>query len=81
MLSHFSKVPSSFVGENPETARPYPKTLVIASTIVAIAIERAVSSDIIVILCSRNKVRIPSAKDASLSSTFLMVCLILATCV
>ena len=43
--------------------------------------ESAVNIDIMVIPCSRNKVRIFSAKDVSLSSIFSMVCLILATCV
>ena len=82
LFNHFFKALSSFGGDDPKIAEPHPpKTLVIASTIVEIVIERAVSTGIIVISCSRNKVRIVSTKDVSLSRTFSMVCLILATCV
>ena len=40
-----------------------PKTPVTASTIVEMVMERVVSIDIIVITCSRNKVRILSPED------------------
>ena len=60
--NHFFKIPSSFGGEPPIPASP-PKTPVIASTIVEIVIERAVSIENIVIPCSRKRVRILSAKD------------------
>ena len=76
--NHFFKIPSSFGGEPPIPASP-PKTPVIASTIVEIVIERAVSIENIVIPCSRKRVRILSAKDVFWSRTFSMVCLILAT--
>ena len=52
-----------------------------ASAIVEMVIERAVSIEKIVIPCSRNKAVILSAKDVFLSRTFSRVCLILATCV
>ena len=52
-----------------------------ASTIVEIDIERAVSTENMVMPCSRNKVRIISAKDVFLSRTFSRICLILTTCV
>ena len=60
--NHFFKIPSSFGEEPPIPASP-PKTPVIASTIVEIVIERAVSIENIVIPCSRKRVRILSAKD------------------
>ena len=60
---------------------PPPKTPVIASIIVEIISERAVSIENIVIPCSRNRVLILTPKDVFLSRTFSRVCLILATCV
>ena len=73
---------SSFDGDDPKIAGPHPpKTFVIESTIVEIVIERAVRIIINIISCSRNKVRIVSTKDVSLSRTFSVLCLILATCV
>ena len=78
--NHFFKTPSSFDGQ-PSAPPSLPKTPVIASTIVELVIERAVSIEKIVIPCSRNKVRIFSADDLFLSRTFYRVCLILVTCV
>ena len=77
LSNYFLKTPSSFGGEPPVP----PKAPVMARTIVEIVIERAVSIENMVIPCSRNKVRILSAKDVSLSRTFSRVCLILAICV
>ena len=78
------KILSSFGEDEPEAAGlppPSLKTLVIVNTVIKMVIERALIIENIVKPCSRNKVRILSIKDASLSRTFLMVCLILATCV
>ena len=72
--------PSSFHGEPPAPPFP-PKAPVIARTIVEMVIERAVRIENMVMPCSRNKVRILSAKDVFLSRTFSRICLILATCV
>ena len=80
LSSHFFKVTLSFHGVPPVPAVP-PKTPVMAGTIVAMVIEKAVSTENIVTPCSLNKVRILSAKDASLSRTFSSVYLILQTCV
>ena len=77
-LNHFFKAHSFFGGE---AEPPLPSTHVIESTIVVIFIERTVSTDIIIIPNSRDKVQILSAKDVSLSRTFSMICFILATCV
>ena len=55
--------PSSFRKELPLPLPP-PKAPVISSTIVEIDIERAVSIGNMVMPCSRNMVRILSAKDA-----------------
>ena len=82
-LTILLKTPSSLDGE-PVASPPFsPKTrtIVMASKIVEMAIERAVSAENMVMLCSRNKARILSAKDVFLSRTFSRVCLILATCV
>ena len=69
LFNHFFKTPSSFGGEPPAPPPP-PKTPVIASAMVEIVIKRAVSIEKIVTPCSRNKVRIFSAKDLFLSRTF-----------
>ena len=74
LLTHFFKIPLSFGEEDPEAEGPPPKTPVRASAIFAIVNEKAVSTDIIVMPCSRNKVQILSTKDPPLSSSnFLMV--------
>ena len=65
----------------PPLPSPPPKTPAITSRIVEIVIERVVSIKNMVMPCSRNKVRILSAKDVFLSRTFPRVCLILATSV
>ena len=75
----FFKVTSSL--QDPEAVGHLPKTPEIASAIVSIVIQSAVSTDIIVIYCSWNKIQILSAKNASLSRTILMFGLILAICV
>ena len=62
LFNHLFKTPLSFDGE-PPAPPPSPKTPVIASTMVQIVIERAVSTEKMVMPCSRNKVRIFSAKD------------------
>ena len=79
LSNHFFRVPLPFNGEPPAPQLPPPP--VMARTIVAMVIERAVSIEAMVMPCSLNRVRILSAKDASLSRTFSIVCLILATCV
>ena len=76
LSNYFFKVPLSFDGGPPALPRP-PKTPVMARTTIEIVIERAASIENIVISCSRNKVRILSFRDVSLSR----VCLILATCI
>ena len=80
LSNHFFKILLSFDAE-PPAPRRLPKTLVMPRIIVEIVMDRAVSIENMVMPCSRNKVRILSAKDASLSRTFSRVCLILATCV
>ena len=70
LSNHFFKVPLSFDGEPSAPSLPPPKTPVMARTIVEIVFERAVSIKNMVIPCSRNKLRILSAKDISLSRTF-----------
>ena len=80
LSNHFSKTLLSFDGGPPAPPRP-PKTRVMARAIVEIVIERAVSIENMVMLCSRNKVRILSAKGVFLSRTFSSVHLILLTCV
>ena len=80
LSNHFFKVLLSFDAE-PPAPRRHPKTLVMPRIIVEIVMDRAVSIENMVMPCSRNKVQILSAKDASLSRTFSRVCLILATCV
>ena len=79
----FSGNPLTFGGDDPEAAGPpFPqKTPVIAIIIDETVIEGAVNIDTIVMLCSRNKVRLLSIKDLSSLRTFSMVCLILAKCV
>ena len=79
LSNHFLNTPSSFGVEPPVPLPPPPKTPAIASTIIEIVIERAVSIENIVIPCSENKVQILSANDVFLSRTFSRVCLILAT--
>ena len=79
LSNHFYKTPSSFDGEPPATPHPR-KTPVMASTIVEIVIEMTTRIENMVMPCSRNKVRILSAKDVFLSRTFPRVGLILATC-
>ena len=76
LFNHLFKAPSLFDGEPPP---PHSKIPVISSAIVKIVIKREVSIESIVMPCSRNKVRILSAKDLFFSTTFLMVCLILET--
>ena len=79
LFNHLFKTPSSFGGEPPPP--PPARTSIMASAIVEIVLERAVSVEKIVIPSSRNNVRILSAKAVFLSRIFLRVCLILATCV
>ena len=81
LFSHLLKVPSSF--GYPKAAGVFhpPETSVIASIIVEKVTETAVSTEIIVIPYSRDKVRTLSAKSVSLSRTFSMICFMLATCV
>ena len=79
-FANLSNYPPSFVGEPPAPPPPR-KTPVIGRTIVEKVIQRAVRIENIVIPCSRNKVRIHSAKDVFWSRTFSWVCLTLATCV
>ena len=79
LLNHFFNTSSSFGGEPSVPLLPSPKTPSMARTIVAMFIERVISIEKIVMPCSLNRVRILSAKDTSLSRTFSMVCLILAT--
>ena len=79
-LTIFFKVPLSFDG-GPLVPIPPPKTPVMARTVATMVIEKAVNIENMVILCSRNRVRILSAKDVSFSRTFSRVYLILATCV
>ena len=81
LFSYFFTVYSSFAGEFTEAAGFPAKVPAISSAIVAIIKERAVSTDVVARPCTRNEVRVLSTKDASLVRTFLMVCLILATCV
>ena len=81
LFNHFFRVPQPFDGEPPVTLPPPPNTPVMERTVVKIVMERTVSIENMVMPCSRNKVRIFSVKDASLSRTFSRVCLILATCV
>ena len=76
---HFFRPSLSFGGGLP-TPSPSPKSHMIESTIFAIPAKRAESVEIIVIICSRIKIRTLSGKDVSLSIIFSRVCLILATC-
>ena len=62
LSNDFFKIPSSFGGKPPAPPPP-PKTPVIARSIVEIVIQIAVRTENMVIPCSRNKVRILSAKD------------------
>ena len=80
LSNHFFKTPWSFGGE-PPVPHPPPKTPVIARTIFEIVIEKAIKIEKVVMPCSLNRVQILSNKDASLSRTFSIVCLILATCI
>ena len=80
LSNHFFKVPLSFDGE-PHVPLPPPETPVMARTIAAMVMDREASTEAMVIPCSLNRIRILSAKDASLSRTFSSVCLILAICV
>ena len=73
--------PPSSIGGEPPVPPPPGKTPVIARTIVEMVIESAVRIENMVMPCSRNKIRILSAKDVFLSRTFSRVCLILATCI
>ena len=77
LSNYFFRAPLPF-DEGPP---PLPPPPVMARTIVAMVIEKAVSIENMVIPCSLSRIRILSAKDASLSRTFSMACLILATCV
>ena len=82
-LTIFSRSPHLLV-ENLLSLPPppfSPKTPVIARKIIKIVIEWAVSTEKIVMLCSRNRIRILFAIDVFLSRTFSMVCLIFSTCV
>ena len=79
LFDHFFKTPLLFGDPEAEGSSSPPKTPVIETAIVNMIIERAVSIDSIVIPCSRNKIQTLSAKDASLSGIFSMICLILAT--
>ena len=81
IFKHFFRVPLPFDGVPPVPPLPPPKALVMTRTIVAMVTEKGVNIENIVIPCSRNKVRILSAKDVSLSRTFSSICLILPTCV
>ena len=65
-LNHFSRSLHLLVSENLQSIPE---------------IERAVSIDIIVTTCLRNKLQILSAKYASLLTTFSIVCLILKACI
>ena len=78
LSNHFLKTPLLFRGE-PTASLPPPKTPVIERTIVEIVIERAVIIENMVMPGSLNRTRILSAKDTSLSLTFSIVCLILAS--
>ena len=80
LSSHFFNIPSSF-GGGPPASPPPQKIPVMASIIVEIVIEKAVSFENILMPCSENKVRILSANDVLRSRTFSRVCLILVTCV
>ena len=62
LSNHFFKTASSFGGE-PPVSLPPPKTPVVVRTITEIVIEKAVSTENMVMPCSQNKVRILSAKD------------------
>ena len=64
LSNHFFKSPLSFGGE-PHVSPPPPDIPVMASTIVEIVIEKAVSTENIVMPRSRNKVQILSANDVS----------------
>ena len=66
LCNHFFKTPWSFGGE-PAAPPPPPKALVMARTIVQVVIERAVRTENMVMPCSRNRVRILSAKEVFLS--------------
>ena len=66
LSNHFFKAPLSFGGE-PPVPPPPPKTSVMARTILQMVIERADRVATIVMSCSLNRMRILSAKDASLS--------------
>ena len=79
-LTIFSRFPYLLM-ENLLPPPPPPKTSVMAKTIVEMVIERAISIEDMVILCSRIKVGILSAKDVSVSIIFSRVYLILVTCV
>ena len=81
LSNQFFKVPLSLYAGPPVPPPPPPKTPVMGRTIVEVVIERAVRIENMVMHCLRNKLRILSAKDASLSRIFSRVCLILATCV
>ena len=63
LSNHFFETLSFFAGEPPPSHSPPLKTSVKARTIVEIASERAVTIEIIVMRCSRNKVRILSANS------------------
>ena len=80
LSNYFLKAPLSFDGRPPVPPVP-PKITVMARTIAAMVIEKAVHTETIVIPCSLNKIWILSTKDASLSRTFSMICLIIPTCV
>ena len=77
LSNHSFRVPLPFDGGHP--APPLTPLPVMTRTIVAIVIDRAVRIENMLMPCSLNRVRILSAKDASLSRTFSMVCLILET--
>ena len=79
LSNHFSGLPASW-WRAPVPPSP-PETPVMMRTIVAMVTEKAVNIEKMVMPCSLNKIQILSARDVSLSRTFSMVCLILATCV
>ena len=78
-IHFFSQATSSIKGDDQETAKPTlsPNLPLIVSKTIKISIEKAVS----IVILIQNKVRNFSAKDASLSITLSMSCLILETCV
>ena len=66
--ANLSNHPSSFDGQHP--LLPSPKTSSMARATVAMVIERAVNIEAMVTPCSRNKIRIFSAKDVFYQEPF-----------